>query len=546
MTTTRPSEIVLLTKAYIKSTTNFPEKQERQVVEAENSQKVFTVPATANSIHLRDYQHDSVQQTRKAFALSSGHRGVQLTLGTGAGKTIIGGEIIRLMIKAGKLAYFVMHRIELLDQGAEALRKMGIEVGIIAAGYEPNPSAPCQVCMVQTLAGRLDGIDPSRYPAYVVIDESHHATAGQYAAIIKKFPDAKLLGLSATPERNDQSGLGDVFDVLLQPVQLQWLIEQGRIVKPLYYAPEIDLTGLHARGGEFVAAEAVERMGTPILYKRVVEKYLEYGRNLPAICFNITREHSEATAAAFRAAGVSAMHLDGETPKDVRKQILRDFDAGEMKLLCNVNLFGEGFDAPNCACVIMNRPTKSRAFWFQAVGRGARPTAGLHEGTAEERLAAIAASDKPRFVVIDHGGNLARFGWWEQPITYSLTTSKLKGKKTALDVAPMKSCKSCGLHTSSQTRICEECSTPFPSILDRTKDAEFAATEYLRNTPVAIVEKPKPISKMSLWPNHLQKHYHRPARMTEDEIRLVQRTAGYAPGWVHMVLQRKQAFNAGK
>lgn len=546
MTVTRPSEIVLLTKACIKSTTQKTEKQEGQGVEAENSTNIFAVPPLANSMRLRDYQDIAVQQTRRAFARNTGHNAVQLVLGTGAGKTVIGGEIIRLMIEAGFIAYFVVHRNELLDQAAEALAKFGIEVGIIAAGYKPNPSARCQICMIQTLAGRLDGIDPSRYPDYVVVDESHHATAGQYGDVFKQFPNAKILGLSATPERNDQRGLGDVFDVLLQPVQLQWLIEQGRLVKPLYYAPEIDLSGLHSRGGEFIAAEAVERMGTPVLYKRVTEKYLEYGRSLPAVCFNINRAHSEATAAAFREAGINAIHLDGETPKEVRKQILRDFTAGKYKVLCNVNLFGEGFDAPEIGCVIMNRPTKSRAFWFQAVGRGARPTAGQTLATAEERLAAIAASDKPRFVVIDHGSNLARFGWWEQPITYSLTTSKPKSKKTALDVAPMKSCKSCGLHTSSQTRICEECATPFPSILDRTKDADFAATEYPGNTPGAIAEKPKPISKMSLWPKHLQQHYHKPAKMTEDEIRLVQRTAGYAPGWVHMVMERKRAFNTGK
>ncbi|GAB3721103.1 hypothetical protein GCM10027594_01340 [Hymenobacter agri] len=471
------------------------------------------------------------------------HAAILFTMPTGAGKTTVLAELVRRMLARGKRICCAVHRIELVEQIVARLAKFGIKAGVIAAGVKADLDCMVQVCMVQTLSKRAASIPVEQWPDYVMVDECHHATAGQYQAVLRAFPAAAVVGLTATPERGDGKGLGDTFTVLVQTITTLQLIELGYLLKPLYYCGASDLDGLNDKGAEFDSEEVFARQDKPRLYAEVVGNYRKFGRGMPGIVFCVNIAHSQKTATAFNEAGIPAIHLDGETPAAERAQILKDFAAGKYRVLSNVALFTEGLDLPEVGCVILNRPTKSRPLYHQMVGRGARPTAGFDCETAEERLAAIAASSCPGFVVIDHGMNLKRFGFWEAPITYTLDAKKQrKPKGDKLDAAPIKACPKCGLYTAAQARVCEECSYSYPSVVDRAVSGEFVQVEY---GATAKKPKPEPVKKIDLWPAHLRVHYHTPAKLTDAELAEVQKAAGYKWTWIYAQQQRRANFRKG-
>lgn len=494
------------------------------------------------AFELRPYQQTINDLIARA---TQQYRAILAQAPTGAGKTVLATNLAVRLVAKGLVPWFVAHRIELVKQAAKKFRKAGLTVGFIASGHKPDPHAQIQVVMIQSLTRRLDNLTDYPRPDYVLVDEAHHATADTYQQAFAPFPEAKIIGFTATPERADGTGLGGVFETIIQVVTAGDLIEDGYLVKPRYYCAEADLRGLHLRDGEYIATEAAERYRKKQMYDEVVQKYALHGRGYQTICFCLNVEHSKETAAAFSAAGYPAQHLDAETDSDERERILADFAAGKFRVLCNVALFCEGFDLPEIGCVVLNRPTQSRPLYNQMVGRGARPTAGFDEPTREGRLAAIAASDKPRFVVIDMGGNLKEHGYWEQPITYTLDAPKKKRRKSAaLDVAPIKECQQCGLYVPAQARVCEDCATVFPGLLDRAKSADFVATEFGATGPVA--EQPKQVvKKIDLWPAELRCYYHTPAKLSDEQLKQVEKLAGYAKGWACGVITRRGAYRQG-
>jgi superfamily II DNA or RNA helicase len=511
--------------------------------ESVNKQGVFSESlGNPPAFELRPYQ----QTINDLIARATRHyRAVLAQAPTGAGKTVLATDLCARTVAKGFTTWFAAHRIELVNQAAKKFRKAGLSVGFIANGHKPNPQAQVQVVMIQTLARRLDNLADYLKPDYCLIDEAHHATAETYQQAFAPFPEAKIIGFSATPERADGTGLGGVFEAIIQVVTPDSLIEDGWLIKPLYYCAEADLRGLHQRGGEYITTEAAERYRKKQMYDEVVQKYALHGRGYQAICFCLNVEHSKETAEAFTATGYPAQHLDAETDPDERERILADFAAGKFRVLCNVALFTEGFDLPEIGCVIVNRPVGSRSLYHQMAGRGARPTAGLDESTREGRLAAIAASDKPRFIIIDMGGNLKEHGYWEQPITYTLDAPKKQRRKSAaLDVAPIKECQKCGLYVPAQARVCEDCATVFPGLLDRVKSAAFVATEFGATGPIA--EQPKQaVKKIDLWPAELRRYYHTPAKLNGEQLRQVERAAGYKKGWAAGVEKRRGEYWQG-
>ncbi len=494
---------------------------------------------SAPAIKQRPYQERVINEVARATVRFSR---ILFCLPTGAGKTTVATGMAMRMVAKGHTVWFAVHRIELAEQAAARFRQAGLTVGLIAAGHKPDYEAQVQVVMVQTLCKRLSTIGNYPAPTYIFIDEAHHATANQYQQAFSPLPTAKIVGMTATPERADGTGLGEVFEVLLQSVSVSDLIALGYLVRPLYYAALVDLAGLHTRGGDYSPEETYQRYNKKQLYDQVVEKYRLHGRGYKAICFNVNVPHSKATAEAFNAEGIPAAHIDADTPTDERKRILAAFAAGKYQVLCNVALLGEGYDLPGIGCVLLNRPTQSRPLYHQMVGRGGRPTAGFEQETTEGRLAAIAESDKPRFVVIDLGGNLKEHGYWEQPITYSLDAPKKSKKKkdAPKDASTLKECPKCGLYAQAQARACEECGHAYPTILDRLKTGDFAQTEYGAAAPVvAKVEKPK---KIDLWPADCRAHYHKPARLSDEQLRRVEKAAGYKFGWAAGVIKRRGAY----
>lgn len=372
------------------------------------------------AVILRDYQRDLIDRTRAALKRT---RRVLAQAPTGAGKTALASYIAGESAARGRLVFFVCHRAELVCQTSMTFRKFEIPHGFVAAGYPMDLSRPVQICSVDTLKNRLHRLPA---PSLIIWDECHHLAAAGWRSIQDHYATAYHIGLSATPVRLDGRGLDDHFDEMVLGPSVGWLIEQGHLSPYRCFAPSApDLAGVHKRMGDFVRGEAEKAMDGPKLTGDAITHWLRHAQGMRSVAFGVTVAHSQHIAASFSAAGIPAAHLDGSTPKADRAQIIRDFAAGRITLLSNVDLFGEGFDLSAIAqadvtidCVLQMRPTQSLGLHLQQIGRALRPAPGK---TA---------------IILDHAGNTCRHGLPDDGREWSLSGVERKGGKGANDGPP--------------------------------------------------------------------------------------------------------------
>jgi superfamily II DNA or RNA helicase len=301
---------------------------------------------------LRPYQERAITRAREAART---HRSVCLVMPTGAGKTRTCAAICSSAIARGRRVLWLAHRSELVEQAAETLAGLGLEVGVVSASAsgDARPDAPCQVASVQTLYAR-----EQRPPADLVIfDEAHHAIAATYSAILRDYPRATVLGPTATPERSDGKGLGDLFGAMVVGTTVRELVELGHLVPAEIIRPA------KALGSRELAA-------TPL------EAYQRHARGRRAIVFAPSVTLAETWAREFADVGIASACVTGTTPPDERRTIMRRVRAGEVSALFNVFVATEGFDAPAIDCVILARGFGCVSTYLQCVGRALRPAEG--------------------------------------------------------------------------------------------------------------------------------------------------------------------------
>jgi superfamily II DNA or RNA helicase len=354
---------------------------------------------------LRGYQVDIVAKIEAE--IEAGRRRILAALPTGAGKTIIACEILRRSIAAGRPGLFLAHRRELIRQSARKLDEAGLEHGLIAPGFAPRPYEPVQVASIAALHGRA--LRTSRMvlpPANIVlVDEAHHSQARTWRRLIDCFPDAVVLGLTATPARADGAGLGGIFQSLVEGPSIAELIALGFLVPTRVFAPaEPDLDGVRIRHGDYVEGELALRVDQPKLVGDVAEHWLRLADRQRTVVFATGVAHSLHLRDAFSAAGVVAEHLDGGTPTEERDAMLARLAAGTTEVIVNCAVLCEGWDSPAVSCVVLARPTRSLVFYRQMLGRGVRPSPG-----------------KSSLLVLDHSGATHMHGLIEEPIVWTLS-----------------------------------------------------------------------------------------------------------------------------
>lgn len=330
-------------------------------------------------VQLRPYQEDAVAKT-----IAAAEAGVRRQLGvaaTGLGKTIIFAALAeRMAVRTLILA----HRDELVTQAVEKVRQVWptADVGVVKAERNQT-NHDVVVASVQTLARerRLaqliggDGFWPRSRFGLIVVDEAHHAAAESYQRILDAFPEAVVLGVTATPDRGDGKGLDGQFDAITWQYDMLWGIRQGYLcdVRGMkVQAQALDLTGVRTRGGDYAEGQLGERLmdaGVPLLVARA---WREHASDRRTLVFTPTVAVADAVAAEFVAMGVRAAMVSGETPLEQRRQILRDYSTGALQVVANCAVLTEGYDEPRTDCVVIARPTKSRALYTQMVGRGTR------------------------------------------------------------------------------------------------------------------------------------------------------------------------------
>lgn len=391
------------------------------------------------TLALRDFQIDIYNEARDL--VRAGEKSILIQSPTGSGKTVTAAHIIKSAYDKGHRVWFNVHRRELVKQSVVTLSESaGLPVGIVAAGFPGNRHERVQVCSVGTLAKRWHLLTP---PALILWDEAHHAVAASWSTIIRQFPNAVHIGLSATPERLDGTGLGQHFGKLVKGPSVRWLIEREYLSNYRLFAPAgPDLSGVHTIGGDFNKRELNDAMQRSTVVGDAIQHYRRYCQGRRAVLFAWSIESSQQMAEKFRAAGIPAEHVDGGTDPLTRDHAIEQFKRGDIKVLTNVDLFGEGFDVPAIEAVFMLRPTRSLALYLQQVGRALRVLPGKDEA-----------------LIFDHAGNCRMHGLPDDERDWTLDgRTKRKAKS---DAAPIRQCPMCYAAVSAASSVCRHCGHKF-------------------------------------------------------------------------------------
>lgn len=362
------------------------------------------------------------------------HRRVVGVAPTGAGKTVLGGWMARESIGRGYRVLWIAHTRELVAQPLEQFQMLGLCPGVIQSKIAPTPDARVQLATIQTLVRR------EMPPAdLVVFDEAHlHIGTDSANRVLAHYPNAWIIGLSASPWRLDGRSFSSQYDDLVVIASPEELIECGILVRPRYFDPSRpDLSDVRTTDGDYEPEGLALACDKPQLIGDIVESYCERARGRQALLFAVSVQHSRNCRDALLGAGVRAAHLDGDTPTGEREWIISEFKAGRIDVICNVEVLTTGFDHRALSCVIVARPTKSVALWMQMVGRALRACHG-----------------KTDAIVLDHSDNTQRLGYAHVSREWSLERAK---KKPAAPGMTLTTCKKCFAVYESHVVTCPEC-----------------------------------------------------------------------------------------
>lgn len=330
-------------------------------------------------IRLYNYQAEMKERIDVAFR---SYRSVMVQMPTGTGKTVLLSEVVKGEEQRVKnpWVWIVVHRRELVEQIRDTLDSM------LSCPYSTldttspllSENSRIKVMSIQWLSRHYQNM--AEKPSLIVIDEAHHAVAKTYAEVMNAYPEARKLGVTATPCRLNKKGFTDLFDVLLQSWPTKKFIADGRLSLYDYMSIKADsidqrmVFGLTKRGadGDFSLKEMSEKLDVQPSIERLCDTILRYASNKKGIVYAIDINHAEHIAEQYRVHGIHAVAISSKTPNDERRLTIDNFKAGLIQVLVNVDLFGEGFDCPDVEFIQLARPTLSLAKYLQQVGRGMR------------------------------------------------------------------------------------------------------------------------------------------------------------------------------
>lgn len=455
------------------------------------------------SFTLRTYQQQAIDNLRGAYR--NGARAPLLVLPTGGGKTVIFSAIAHSAASRSNRVLVLVHRRELITQASTKLTAIGLEHGIIAAGFDAS-NHPVQIASVQTLVRRLGRIDWQ--PDLIIIDEAHHAVAGSWARTLNHWPNAFTLGVTATPMRLDGRGLAGRFDALVSGPSVADLISSQFLSPARIYAPPqiADFSSVRTRAGDYATDQAAAAMDCPTVTGDAIDHYQRLAGAQPAIAFCCNTKHAESVAAQFRAAGISAHTLLGTTPPAERDQLIASFAARTLQVLVTVDVVSEGFDCPGASVAILLRPTQSEALYLQQVGRVLRTAPG-----------------KQHALVLDHVGNVHRHGFPDDARAWSLEDRPRRGRAGGAAAPSVRTCPTC-YAAFKPAPICPCCGTYCtiqPARKLRQVDGELQEL-HRESVRQRIAER-----------NHSRQAQGR-AR-TLPELLALAKQRGYSPGWAYKI-----------
>lgn len=378
---------------------------------------------------LRDYQVAALENVAESYRADK--RRVVLTMPTGAGKTVTAAAMATAAVDNGRRVLMLVHRQELLRQAEAAMKLAGLNVGVIWKDRKEH-----EADVVLTTIQSRKKLERYGDEDFIIVDECHHAVSPTWKKRLDEHP-ARVLGLTATPERLDGRGLREVFDDLVIGRRVDELIADGSLCNYRLLAPPggYDMTGARWRMGDFdiksSEREAKKRMAD------VVAAFDKHARDRRSLVFCVSIKHAEETLEKLREIGIRCELLTGSDNDKDRLAVEREFREGRLDALLNVDLFGEGYDCPECDCVVLARPTESLSLYLQQIGRAMRP-----------------AKNKKYALIIDCARNSYRLGLPDDHRKWSLDSKKRNVKERK--AKPWK-CPKCLTVHKPGTLVCKNC-----------------------------------------------------------------------------------------
>lgn len=359
-----------------------------------------------NDITLRDYQQLAKEDIFDKWNLFDN---ILYQMPTGTGKTRLFTSIIRdiniwgLRHNINFRILIIAHRSELIEQSSRSLDKYRIKHGVLAGTMKDKRdlTQAIQVASIQTITHPANQclIEDLKFD-FIIIDEAHHAVASSYQKLWEFCPDAKKLGVTATPWRMNNSGFAQIFDAYIPSMSIKEFIQKGWLATYQYYSIPISSELLKSIDsirefdieGDYKNSALAEVCDTLKIRAQLYDSYAKNALGKKGIIYSISREHSEHICSQYQSHGVSIENIDSKTPAKVREAVINAFKNGEIDIIVNVDIFSEGFDCPDIEFIQLARPTKSLVKYIQQVGRGLRKN-----------------GDK-RCIILDNVGMYSRFG----------------------------------------------------------------------------------------------------------------------------------------
>jgi superfamily II DNA or RNA helicase len=360
-------------------------------------------------VDLRPYQIEGIEKIEAAW--KSGVRRVMFQMPTGTGKTVVFNQIVKQELEQNSTSTVLIlaHRQELIEQNVERLRTdFQIEAGMIMGDNPVNLALPVQVASIQTLSRRDY---PSLNPSLIIIDEAHHVGAASYKKLLSEYPDARLLGVTASPTRLSGEGFTDSFDKLITSKSIKDFIKDEHLADIQYIGrrqiwSKLDLNSISINNtGDYDPNQLSLMMQQDFVMANLIQSYVKYAEKKKMIVFAVNVEHSKYIVERYQEAGFRAAHIDADTDESERKEIINKFKAGKIRILSNVDIVSEGFDVPDCEVVQLARPTKSLVKYLQQIGRCMRPSK---------------TTNKTHCIVLDNVGLYQEFGSPRDPRDWTL------------------------------------------------------------------------------------------------------------------------------
>lgn len=387
---------------------------------------------------------------------------------TGFGKSFIAAYIAGGAIKKGKRVFFLVHRKQLCEQTSKEFKKNEVPHSFIAAGREHDHKQLINVVMTQTLLSRIELINP---PDLLLYDEAHTSKSAGGDEIIKWVikNGGKVIGLTATPEPTDGSGLDKQFDEMICGPDMGWLIANGYLSPYEMYVPEItpDMSSVQVVMGDYVQEQVEIIVNTPKIAGDTIEDYRRLAHNKACVVFCNSVKHSHDLAKQFCDAGYKFVAIDSETDEDVRIAAFNDLLERRIHGITNYAICIEGVDIPLVECVIIQRATKSIIVWLQSIGRSMRYVEGK---TA---------------IILDQTGNVFRLGMPCMKREWSLQGRKKRKASDTPKPMPLRHCKECKAIYDAGIVKCPRCGSEH--IIEPKKE-KLSKKELKKITPEQVAE----------------------------------------------------------